>query len=576
MCKKIPSMRKRPANIPPFDEKRFVADGENVMSQAACLTRIFRKVSMEGITPEALSEIQGDIDYVSDYYHIDNPSAVLLAAILERTPSNNQMDDEDLAGYLGCTNIEFIRYHGNLRELDKAGIIQINGTRGPRRCYRATSETMKAVENNGEFKPVKQTGLTTEELFTCFRKLFASFRNDAIDPERLLEELETVVSYNDHLAFCRKVQDSALYDDCPETERRIFFYLCYRYVMHGSKSVDIDTLTNLTEFMEDEDFLKRRIANGNTSLQRNGLATFANEDGFVDTNSLALSDTVKAEFFNEVQLAPEETVRHRDIIAAETIKPKELFFNEAERAQVERLENLLDAENFKEVQKRLLASGMRKGFNAIFYGAPGTGKTASVYELARRSGRDIFHVDMAKLKSKWVGESEKSVRGVFQMYRSLCHSGKKAPILLFNEADAIFSKRIENVEQSVDQMNNAIQNIILEEMETIDGILIATTNLLSNLDPAFERRFLFKVEFKLPGKESRAKIWKSMIPSLPEADAAKLAEKYAFSGGNIENIARKSTVEYVLSGNEPTLAALETYCQEEILNRKSVRNKLGF
>ena len=277
-----------------------------------------------------------------------------------------------------------------------------------------------------------------------------------------------------------------------------------------------------------------------------------------------------------MELAPEETVRHRDIIASETIPAKDLFFNEAESAQMARLENLLDVENFKEVQKRLLSTGMRKGFNAIFYGVPGTGKTASVFELARRSGRDIFRVDMSKLKSKWVGDSEKAVRGVFKIYRSLCRTGEKAPILLFNEADAIFGKRIENVEQSVDQMNNAIQNIILEEMESIDGILIATTNLLSNLDPAFERRFIFKVEFHLPERDSRARIWQSMIPNLSEADAATLAGKYNFSGGNIENIARKSTVEYVLSGNEPTLSSLETYCEEEILNRRNTRNKIGF
>ena len=296
----------------------------------------------------------------------------------------------------------------------------------------------------------------------------------------------------------------------------------------------------------------------------------------MDTNSLSLSDTVKAEFFNEVVLAPEETIKHRDIISAESIQAKELFFNEAEKVQVDRLENLLDAENFKEVQKRLESMGMRKGFNAIFYGAPGTGKTASVYELARRSNRAIFRIDMSKLKSKWVGESEKAVRGAFKMYRAICNTSEKAPIMLFNEADAIFSKRIENVEQSVDQMNNAIQNIILEEMENIEGILIATTNLLSNLDTAFERRFIFKVEFKLPEKEARAKIWKSMIPGLSEEDATLLADKYAFSGGNIENIARKSTVEYILSGNGPTFSSLDGYCREEVLDHNAKRNKIGF
>ena len=559
-----------------FEEKNCISEDETVQTQAACLNRIFRKVNSTGLSADTIQELRDDIDYVAERYHIDNQGAVLLAAILEKSATNNLMDDEDLAMYLGCTNIEFIRYHKKLRDMDKAGIIQIGGGRGGRRCYRVSPETLKAVESNGEFNPVKMSGLTTEELFSRFRKFFGLFRNDTIDADRLLEELDGLVSYNDHLSFCKKSLESALYSDCTDTERRMFYYICHRYVTHGDKSVDIETLTNFTEFMEDDECIKRRITNEHMSMQRSGLVSFAIEDGFVDTGSLSLSDKVKDEFFNEVVLSPEETIRHRDIVSAANIQEKELFFNEAESAQVARLENLLDVENFKEVQRRLLSTGMRKGFNAIFYGAPGTGKTASVYELARRSGRDIFRVDMTKLKSKWVGDSEKAVRGVFKIYRSMCKGSDKAPILLFNEADAVFTNRIENVEQSVDQMNNAIQNIILEEMESIEGILIATTNLLSNLDPAFERRFIYKVEFKMPEKDSRAKIWKSMVPSLSEDDAIALAGKFTFSGGNIENVARKSTVEYILSGNEPTLSILETYCQEEILNRKNTRNKIGF
>ena len=569
-------MRSRKTEHPILEDKGFISEDKSVMNQTACLTRIYRKVNFDGLTPGSLQELHDDIDYIAGFYHIDNESAVLLAAILEKSATNNLMDDEDLARYLGCTNIEFIRYHGQLRDMDKAGIIQMGGGRGPRCCYRATPETMKAVENNGEFKPVKMSGLTADELFSRFRKFFGSYKNDAIDADRLLEELDNLVSYNDHLSFCRKVLDSALYTDCSETERRMFFYLCHRYVTYGNKSAEIDILTNFTEFMEDDERLKRHIARESMPMQRCGLVSFAIQDGFVDNNSLSLSDQVRSEFFTEVELAPEESVRCRDIIQADTIQAKELFFNESESAQVSRLEHLLEAENFKEVQKRLVSTGMRKGFNAIFYGAPGTGKTASVLELARRSGRDIFRVDMSKIKSKWVGDSEKAVRGVFKIYRSLCHSCAKAPILFFNEADAIFTKRIENVEQSVDQMNNAIQNIILEEMENIDGILIATTNLLSNLDPAFERRFIFKIEFRMPEKDSRARIWKSMIPNISEEDAATLAGRYTFSGGNIENIARKSTVEYVLSGNEPTLSSLDGYCREEILSRNGTRNKIGF
>ena len=567
---------RKPSPLEERDAKKFVSDEENAVNQATCLNRIFKKVNDAGLSVESMEEIDDDIDYVSKFYHIDRQSAVLLAGILEKTVSNNGMDEEDLAVYIGCTNIEFISFNKKLREMERAGIIQSGGGRGFRHNYRVTMETLKAVEENGEFKPVKMSGLSADELFSRFRKCFRAFRNESVNEVSLLEDLDNLVGNNDHLVFCKKVQDSVLYTDCSDTERLIFFYLCHRLVTHGNKSVEINRLTDFTMFYEDDEHLKRIIANGRLCIQRRGLVCFGIDEGLVDTQSLALSDKVKDEFLCEIEFPPEETVCNRDVISSSSIKAKELFFNESENAQISRLEDLLDGDNFQEVQSRLQSTGMRRGFNAIFYGAPGTGKTASVYELARRSGRDIFRVDVSKLKSKWVGDSEKSVRGVFKIYRSLCNSGKKAPILLFNEADAIFSKRLENVEQSVDQMNNAIQNIILEEMENLDGILIATTNLLANLDPAFERRFIFKVEFKMPERDSRAKIWRSMIPNLSEEDAGTLAERYDFSGGNIENVARKSTVEYVLSGNEPSLLSLEVFCDEEILNRNKTRNKIGF
>lgn len=562
-----------------FGEKKFFAEDDvRELSQVACLNRIYCKVNESGLSNEVMEELREDIDYVAEAYGIDDISVVLFAAILEKSSTNGLMDDEDLAEYLGCTNIIFIRYHDLLLKMDKAGIIKLSDgcSARSRFGYRVTTEAIESVESNAEFKPVKTTGLSSEELFTRFRQFFVSFRQNSIDCDRLLTELDNLVRSNDHLVFCRKVLDSALYDGCSDTERRMFFYLCHRYVIHGNKSVEIDTLTNFTSYLDIDDRIKHNIARESMPMQRSGLVSFAIEDGFVDTDSLSLSDSVKKEFFTEIEIAQEESVRHRDLIPSSSIHEKELFYNEAERHQMSRLENLLDDKNFKEVQNRLSAVGMRKGFNAIFYGAPGTGKTASALELARRSGRDIFRIDVSKLRDKWVGESEKAVRGVFKIYRSMCHSNEIAPILFFNEADAIFSKRIEDVKHSTDQLNNTIQNIILEELENIDGILIATTNLLSNLDPAFERRFIFKVEFKMPEKDARTKIWKSMIPNLSEDDAAVLADRYLFSGGNIENIARKSTVDYVLSGKEATLSSLDSYCKEEMLGTKKTHNRVGF
>jgi len=217
---------------------------------------------------------------------------------------------------------------------------------------------------------------------------------------------------------------------------------------------------------------------------------------------------------------------------------------------------------------------MRKGFACIFYGAPGTGKTETVFQIARQTRRDIFSVNISETKSMWFGESEKRIKDIFDRYNALVKRAKIAPVLLFNEADAVIGKRLENTERSVEQTSNAIQNIILQEMETLEGIMIATTNLTQNLDPAFERRFLYKVEFKKPSIATKQAIWQTLIPSLQPETAAELAADYDFSGGEIENIARKQTVEFILTGIEPTLEQLHEFCKTELLNKKQV--KIGF
>ena len=145
----------------------------------------------------------------------------------------------------------------------------------------------------------------------------------------------------------------------------------------------------------------------------------------------------------------------------------------------------------------------------------------------------------------------------------------------FNEGDAILSKRITNVERSVDQMNNSLQNILLEEMENLNGIMIVTTNLTTNLDSAFERRFIYKIQFDKPGKEVKARIWKSMIDELNDHDSNLLAEMFDVSGGEIENIARKATMEYVLTGIKPDFEMLKSFAAEEKLKTTS-RPIIGF
>lgn len=220
---------------------------------------------------------------------------------------------------------------------------------------------------------------------------------------------------------------------------------------------------------------------------------------------------------------------------------------------------------------------MRKGFACLFYGEPGTGKTETALQLARMTGRDIMLVNFAEMKSCWVGESEKNVKALFDRYRALVKERTIAPILLFNEADALIGKRQEGAERAVDKMENTIQNIILQEMETLNGILIATTNLTQNMDRAFERRFLYKIRFDKPCPEAKQSIWQTIIPDLVPAGAAALAKAYDFSGGQIENIARKHTVDSILFGYATAdLERIKGYCDEELIVNEKAKRKIGF
>ena len=196
--------------------------------------------------------------------------------------------------------------------------------------------------------------------------------------------------------------------------------------------------------------------------------------------------------------------------------------------------------------------------------------------MAVQTGRAIMVVDVPQIKSKWVGDSEKNIKALFDRYREAVKRSKLTPILLFNEADAIIGKRRESAERAVDKMENTIQNIILQEMESLDGIMIATTNLQQNLDKAFERRFLYKIKFDKPNADARACIWHEMIPELNESDVHALSERYDFSGGQIENIARHYNIDAILHGTDGcTMETLTQHCDNEQIAEKRP-HKIGF
>ncbi|PHS58545.1 MAG: AAA family ATPase [Sulfurimonas sp.] len=223
----------------------------------------------------------------------------------------------------------------------------------------------------------------------------------------------------------------------------------------------------------------------------------------------------------------------------------------------ETLNNLLRQVD-KKVVNRLIEWGIKdkkSGIDAriIFYGHAGTGKTMTAYSLAKSLKRQVLAFDCSKILSMYVGESEKNVRKIFDTFYDLCEKTKSEPILLLNEADQFLSARSSGITSGSDQMHNQMQNIFLEQIENFKGMLIATTNLLENIDKAFSRRFNYKIEFKKPNKKQRLELWEKMLPvDAPYEEDFNLEElaTYSLTGGQISLIV-KNTAYKVAVSDEP-------------------------
>lgn len=239
----------------------------------------------------------------------------------------------------------------------------------------------------------------------------------------------------------------------------------------------------------------------------------------------------------------------------------------------------------KDVINRLKLWGIKdkkRGIEAkiIFYGVAGTGKTLTALALAKSLKKEVLSFDCSKILSMYIGESEKNVRSIFDKYYELREQTKSEPVLLLNEADQFLSARSSGGVSSSDKMHNQMQNIFLEQIEKFDGILIATTNLLENLDKAFSRRFNYKIEFVKPSKTQRVQIWKKLLPSnLPLEDGFDIEElaKYELTGGQIELVIKNTA--YKIAVNDNPIFKLEDFKEQIIKEQKGQfdsETKVGF
>ncbi len=479
----------------------------------------------------------------------------------------------DIRCFFECSPTTIMRYSEDLTQLvHRRYIFHRNqyGTIG----LALTKKAGNALTEGHGLREVSMANLSPNDFMKAVNELYEEFIDKRhLLPEEFNQELQILIDGNRKLPIVKAIETLEL-----DYESIVFLlYFCKRLVYESQPNVSLDTLSELVE-----DFTTHgwAFAKGKHVLIKKKLVQPSGGEQLM-RDMFTLTTYAKKKLLKDYDIVEEQQEEvdcsRFKVVKAKDIKEKHLFYSEQNQKELAVISELLSEAKWHEVRNNLKENGMRQGFNCLFHGAPGTGKTETVLQLARKTGRDIMQVDISTVRDKWFGETEKIVKDIFVQYGKLVKQSKRTPILLFNEADAILSVRSDlSNSHSTDKTENAIQNILLQEMENLDGIMIATTNLVDNFDKAFERRFIYKVRFEQPSVEAKTFIWKSQLNDLEETDAASLARSYDFSGGQIENVARKVFVEKLLFSKEIGITRLVELCEEERLDKECSRRAIGF
>lgn len=549
---------------------------KKVLQAMAKLAKKLRQSELKAIKLKGTKTLQ---KIIASYLGVSENQAIIFTVIFsEKMDDTRDIDITDICCYLGISYLEMLDFKDDFDLLIEKRFVETDHTRWihsklpfKKFVFSIPDSIQESIFENEPIKALEpKAAMDIYGFVNLVSDLIEKRKDNDLTTRELFEEFSFVEKSNESLKMIQQTKLMRL-----DVEDKILLYeICDDKLQSGRSGLEC-TLADIYDDVRTRFNYMRKLKENTSRLIELDLIKLSTRS-FMSDATLELTSKGLELFLEEDAVLFEKKSSEKLLIDPEKISAKELFFDKELMQQVQFVQNSLSNENFVNMQNRLDNMGMPKGIAAIFYGAPGTGKTESVYQLAKSTGRSIMHVDISETKSMWFGESEKKIKEVFSNYSRLCEKSEIKPILLFNEADAVFGKRKDSNASNVAQTENAIQNIILEEMEKLDGILIATTNINQNLDAAFERRFLFKIKFEKQSTEAKQKIWQSKLPWLENSLASQLASNFSFSGGEIDNIVRKITMEEVLTGVKPEGDQIIKFCKSENFSNNEGRGKLGF
>ncbi len=518
-----------------------------------------------------------EIKLVCDYFQVSTIEAILLATCFIKSCFDTFVVNE-IIKHFGIEKHSFLKYLGSFTLLTSKSILVKTENRSSDNYYKLSQHIYDYILSQ---KSIPKEILEVKIKEDSFNEFLADM--DKIRDEKENKEINYIYFTQKFIDLLNANKHFKLIEFAIKNLELVDSFVFFDTILDAMNSGENDFKTGLQSTVEDfyerkrdsfqyiNNFLEEKTALNSLNLIEKDTATFSNRHR-IQLTQKAVS------MLKEWEGISLEIVEKKDtrLVYPDQIQKRNLFYNSSEKLQLEPIKKSLSHTSFTQLQSRLQSKNMSTGITTLLYGAPGTGKTESVYQLAKKYNRPVFKVEISETKSMWFGESQKLVKKIFTDYYTFKKTQKVCPILLFNEADAIIGKRKSAGSSSVADTENAIQNVLLEELENFDGILFATSNLVANLDSAFERRFLFKVKFENPSTVNAAKIWRNKLPILSAKEALQLASQFSYSGGEMENIARKSLMDEIVFGTKPNFERILSFCENEKWSGKNSGLRIGY
>lgn len=523
--------------------------------------------------------LEGDYSFmkrVDTYFNTTRFQSLMIVAIFEMNSEEKKPGLVELAKYFKSNTIELFVYKKELDQLQDCGIFTDKFSWH----FRLSGETQffisekvrDSIVANIPFEEVTPKVLDPLEICDAIMRLINKLADSRSDKGNLYDNFNGLLNKYASTDFVKYLTKQRL---CDEDLMAYIYIIAYN--IDGHTDCEISSFSKgIFENKKDRLLYEKSIHDNKTALISSHYAE-VNEATFFSHASVSITAHRSKELEAlGIPIRLKSNSNKIPLIAPAAISKKRLFYDFDTTNELDTITKSLRPLKYKQIVKSLKAEGLRTGVCTLFYGAPGTGKTEGVYQIAKTTGRAVWKVDISELKSMYFGESQKLVKALFKNYKSLTKREKRTPILLLNEADAILGARNANSSTSTDKTNSSIQNIFLDCLEDFEGILFATTNLPESLDPAFERRFLFKICFERPTIEARCNIWQTKVKGLKKEVALNLATNYDLSGGEIENIARKFKMNRILSPSIELSSTLSHLCESEKLKSNTKKRTIGF